>query len=107
MNETFTPPIVDADPDANITDLLEERVKATPDDALFALPTAEGGWSDVTAAEFHRQVVGLAKGFMAAGIKRGDKIAEAGATDTTSPRLHFEVRRRGTPVDPLQYLPAP
>jgi lipoprotein NlpD len=40
-------------------------------------------------------------------VKRGDKIAELGQTDTTSPRLHFEVRRRGTPVDPLQYLPAP
>lgn len=38
-------------------------------------------------------------------VKRGDKIAELGQTDTTSPRLHFEVRRRGTPVDPLRYLP--
>jgi len=38
-------------------------------------------------------------------IKRGDKIAELGQTDTTSPRLHFEIRRRGTPVDPLKYLP--
>ena len=38
-------------------------------------------------------------------IKRGDKIAELGQTDTTSPRLHFEVRRRGEPVDPLKYLP--
>ena len=39
-------------------------------------------------------------------VKRGDRIAELGQTDTTSPRLHFEVRRRGTPVDPLRYLPA-
>lgn len=38
-------------------------------------------------------------------VKRGDRIAELGQTDTTSPRLHFEVRRRGTPVDPLRYLP--
>lgn len=39
-------------------------------------------------------------------VKRGTKIAEIGQTDTTSSRLHFEIRRQGTPVDPMQYLPA-
>jgi len=38
-------------------------------------------------------------------VKRGAKIAEIGDTDTTSPRVHFEIRRQGTPVDPMQYLP--
>lgn len=38
-------------------------------------------------------------------IAKGAKIASIGQTDTTSPRLHFEIRRRGTPVDPLSYLP--
>ena len=74
MNEYFTPVVVPADPDANVTDLLVARVAATPDAALFALPTPDGGWTDVSAAEFHRQVIGLAKGLIAAGIRPGEKI---------------------------------
>lgn len=40
-------------------------------------------------------------------VKRGQRIAELGDTDTEAgkPRLHFEVRRQGKPVDPLKYLP--
>ena len=74
MSEFFTPPLVPADPTANATDLLVDRLAVTPNEPLFALPTAEGGWSDVSTAEFHRQVVALAKGFVAAGIEPGTKI---------------------------------
>jgi long-chain acyl-CoA synthetase len=67
------PAVVPADPDANATDLLIDRVRATPDAPLFALPR-DGGWVDMTAREFHRQVIALAKGLVAAGIEPGDKI---------------------------------
>ena len=74
MNEIYVPAVVPADPEANASDLLVDRVAKTPDSPLFALPTADGGWEDVSTAEFHRQVVALAKGLMAAGVKPGDKI---------------------------------
>ena len=74
MIEFETPAVVAPDPEANTTDLLVQRVAASPDAVLFSLPAADGGWSPVTTREFHEQVVALAKGFVAAGIQPGDKI---------------------------------
>ena len=38
-------------------------------------------------------------------VARGQKIAELGDTDADTPKLHFEIRKFGKPVDPLKYLP--
>lgn len=38
-------------------------------------------------------------------IKRGQKIADMGSSGTDRTKLHFEIRRHGTPVNPLGYLP--
>ena len=38
-------------------------------------------------------------------VKRGQKIAEMGATDADSVRLHFEIRKQGKPIDPARLLP--
>ncbi|MFF2276068.1 AMP-dependent synthetase/ligase [Agromyces sp. NPDC058126] len=74
MTEFSTPAVVSPDPTANTTDLLVDRLAATPDSVLFSLPTADGGWSPVTTREFYDQVIALAKGLVAAGIQPGDKI---------------------------------
>lgn len=38
-------------------------------------------------------------------VQAGQKIAELGSTGTDSPKLYFEIRHKGIPVDPLDLLP--
>jgi lipoprotein NlpD len=38
-------------------------------------------------------------------VRRGQKIAEMGASDAERVQLHFEIRRQGKPIDPAKLLP--
>ena len=39
-------------------------------------------------------------------VKRGQRIAEMGSSDSDRVQLHFELRKMGKPVDPVKLLPA-
>lgn len=39
-------------------------------------------------------------------VRKGQKIAEMGSSDSDQVKLHFEVRKQGKPIDPAKLLPA-
>ncbi len=106
MTEFIVPPIVPADPSANISDLLAERVAATPDRALFAVPDGPG-WREVSAAEFQRQVIALAKGFAASGIQPGDKVAFLARTTYDWTLVDFALFYAGAVMVPVYETSSP
>lgn len=65
---------------------------------LVVLLHAEG-YSSVYA---HNSRVLVKEGQM---VKRGQRIADLGNSDADQPKLHFEVRQQGKPLDPLKFLP--
>lgn len=99
-------PVVPADPSANVSDLLAERVAATPDRALFAVPDA-GGWRDVSAAAFESQVIALAKGFVAAGVAPGDKVAFIARTTYDWTLVDFALFYAGAVMVPVYETSSP
>ncbi|HEY2642199.1 MAG TPA: long-chain fatty acid--CoA ligase [Galbitalea sp.] len=107
MQQFDMPAAVEADPNANATDLLVERVRKTPDLAIFALPQSDGTWTDVTAAEFLTQVRALAKGFVAAGIQPGDKIGMMCRTRYEWTLIDFAVWFAGAILVPVYETSSP
>ena len=74
MKSYDVPLLVDPVASDNVTDLLIQRAKLTPNHALFERQKPDGTWFNVSAAEFQADVESLAKGLIAAGIKPGQAI---------------------------------
>jgi long-chain acyl-CoA synthetase len=72
--ERVVAPLVAPTLEGTLSDLPERGASEHPDRVAFARRDG-AGWSDVTSAEFHRQVRALAKGFVAAGLGVGDRVA--------------------------------
>ena len=54
------------------------------------------------SAYAHNNVLRVKEGDI---VKVGQVIAEMGSSGTDRVKLHFEIRRDGTPVDPMKFLP--
>ncbi len=77
MREYSSPAVAEIAPAANLADVVFERAEREPQAVIIRRKDAAAGgaWRDVTAAEFRAEVAALAKGFIAAGIGAGDRVA--------------------------------
>ena len=100
MNLTETPIVVPPAPNDNVTDLLEQRVRDTPDRVLFATPNGDG-WDDLTARDFRMRVIALAKGLAAAGVQPGDRIAFICKTSFEWTLVDFALHYAGAIMVPI------
>ena len=86
MREYSTPAVVEVPASASLSDLVFDRAERDPGRVVMRRKTSPGSsrsrhgdggtaWRDVTASEFRDDVAALAKGFIAAGIGEGDRVA--------------------------------
>lgn len=107
VQETTNAVIVAHDPNRTVSDLLEERFHSHPDHVVFSLPTEDGRWTPVTTAEFRNRVVALAKGFIAAEVKPGDKVGFICATKFDWALVDFAMFYAGAILVPIYETNSP
>ncbi|MFJ3582587.1 AMP-dependent synthetase/ligase [Streptomyces sp. NPDC090127] len=75
MREFTVPPIEAAPQVGGLADAVFDRAEQTPDHVALGRKDATGQWRDVTSAQFRDEVLALAKGLIAHGVRFGDRVA--------------------------------
>ena len=74
MIETYLPALSPHPTSGNITSVITDRVAKEPGRVLLSRPLGNG-WQPVTAVEFDLEIRSVAKGLIARGVKKGDRVA--------------------------------
>lgn len=106
MREFHTAVVVEPRPQDNVTELLRQRVMATPNTALFALPDGNG-WRDISCSEFEAEVKEVAKGLIASGLKPGEKVGFICKTKYEWTLIDFAIWYAGIVMVPIYETSAP
>ena len=100
MNEYSVPAIVPAATSGNLTNLIAERAWFEPERVMLSRPIGEG-WHEVTARELEAEVRAVAKGFIAAGIQPGERVALMARTRYEWTILDFAIWYTGAVTVPI------
>ncbi|MGD1223551.1 long-chain fatty acid--CoA ligase [Streptomyces krungchingensis] len=75
MREFTNPPLASAPPVGGLADVVFDHAQEDPLHVALGRKDDQGQWRDVTSAEFRDEVLALAKGLLAHGIRFGDRVA--------------------------------
>ncbi|MFF4978786.1 AMP-dependent synthetase/ligase [Streptomyces sp. NPDC001046] len=75
MREFTNPPSASAPPVGGLADVVFRHAEEDPRHVALGRKDDTGQWRDVTSAEFRDEVLALAKGLLASGVRFGDRVA--------------------------------
>lgn len=75
MREFTVPPMATAPLVGGLADVVFDYAEQDPDRVALGRKDTSGRWRDVTAATFRDEVLALAKGLIAHGVRFGDRVA--------------------------------
>ncbi|MGW2718590.1 AMP-dependent synthetase/ligase [Streptomyces sp. NPDC001492] len=101
MREFTNPPLTLSPPVGGLADVVFERAQEDPLHISLGRKDDQGQWRDVTAAEFRDEVLALAKGLLARGIRFGDRVAIMSRTRYEWTLFDFALWTIGAQVVPI------
>lgn len=107
MREFTTPSTIEIASTGNLTDDVVANAEEAPTSVLFSRPTGDGGWEDVTAADFRAEVIAVAKGLVATGINEGDRVAIFSKTRYEWTLLDYAIWFAGAVTVPIYETSSP
>ncbi|MGH3945495.1 MAG: AMP-dependent synthetase/ligase [Pseudonocardiaceae bacterium] len=106
MREFTVPATTVVADEENLTDAVWANAERFASSVSFRR-RADGGWVDVTARDFAKQVTAVAKGLIASGIERGDRVALLSKTRYEWTLLDYAIWAAGGSTVPIYETSSP
>ncbi|MFC8713694.1 AMP-dependent synthetase/ligase [Streptomyces sp. NPDC057197] len=101
MREFTSPPSASAPPVGGLADVVFQHAEDDPSHIALGRKDASGGWREVTSAGFRDEVLALAKGLLAQGVRFGDRVAIMSRTRYEWTLFDFALWTIGAQVVPV------
>ncbi|MBC7270244.1 MAG: long-chain fatty acid--CoA ligase [Streptomyces sp.] len=101
MREFTNPPVELPPPVGGLADVVFEHAHTDPGAVALGRKDDAGQWRDVTSAEFRDEVLALAKGLLARGVRFGDRVAIMSRTRYEWTLFDFALWSIGAQVVPV------